>query len=594
MATNGTINGTKYGNGGIWLILDWSRTAISTPRNESTLAWTLSFYVSGAINWTPNAYPWSVTIDGQKFSGTWTRSRVSSPGKYKIASGSVVVEHTDDGSKTFNASASFVANITYSGQWVTNMALSGSGTLDTIDRPTVPTVSTALAKTGTTVTINLPRKSSSFTHRVTWKIGTSAGTIATDAGTSCDWTIPRAIANQMPNQIKRACTITAVTLLNGAEIGAVDTTFNIQVNDQDVPQISAVSVSEAVAGIASKFEAFIQGQSKLKFEITASGVYSSTIESYETKFLNLSFDKSEFTTNTLTTGGQLTAEIKVTDSRGRSTTTTQTIEVLEYAPPTIEAFTVERANSAGEVDDEGTHLLATMAFNITSLNELNDKAYKLEYKKQTVETWTELTSGAVYSFNDDFLSGDILEPDSSYNLRLTITDYFSETSAPFDISTTPSLLNLSNGGTGLGIGKSAEAENLMDVGIEAKFRKPVSFSQDTDWTPVPLTDSFQAYQGNTANAPEYRIRNKVVEVRGIVSPKTSYTSAFSPVAFATMPEGVRPDKTIYELCSGSNKDTWTLTLTSAGALGVSQLGGSSYGTVSTNARLAFHLIFTLD
>lgn len=594
MATQGSIAGTKYGNGGIWLILDWSRTAISTPRNESTLTWTLSFYVSGAINWTPNAYPWTVTIDGQKFSGTWTRNQVNSPGKYKIASGTVIVEHDDDGSKTFNAAATFVANITYSGQWVTDMALTGSGVLDTIDRPTVPTISTATAKTGSTVTINLPRKSNSFTHRVTWKIGTSAGTIATDAATSCEWTIPRAIANQMPNQLTRICTITAVTILNGQEVGSRDATFNIQVNDADVPTIDAIEVTETTMGLAAKFGAFVQDKSALQFAITAVGAYSSTIVKYETKFLGLTYDKANFTTNVVSASGTLEAQIKVTDSRGRTATETKQITVLAYANPTINNFTVERANETGTIDDEGTRLLADIDFLISDLTGKNDKSYKLEYKKQSDVIWTTLTSGSVYSFNDTFLSGDILEEDSSYIVRLTISDYFASTDAPVEITTTPSLLNFSPGGTGLGVGKSAEQENLMDVGLEAKFRKNVTFKDDTNWTPLTLSDSFQAYNGLAANTPEYRIRNKVVEVRGIVSPKTSYSSTFSPVTFATLPEGVRPDKTIYQLCPASNKDTWTLTATAAGALGISQLGNSAYGTVATNARLAFHLIFTLE
>lgn len=67
----------------------------------------------------------------------------------------------------------------------------------------------------------------------------------------------------------------------------------------------------------------------------------------------------------LDSAGTFTPTVTVTDSRGQTTTKTlDAITVNSYVAPEV-AFTLERTNSSGTVDDEGTYAVATASFNWT-------------------------------------------------------------------------------------------------------------------------------------------------------------------------------------------------------------------------------------
>ena len=67
----------------------------------------------------------------------------------------------------------------------------------------------------------------------------------------------------------------------------------------------------------------------------------------------------------LDSAGTYTPIVTVTDSRGQTTTTTlDAITVNSYVAPEV-AFTLERTNSSGTVDDEGTYAVVSATFNWT-------------------------------------------------------------------------------------------------------------------------------------------------------------------------------------------------------------------------------------
>ena len=68
---------------------------------------------------------------------------------------------------------------------------------------------------------------------------------------------------------------------------------------------------------------YVQNKSKLKVVTTASGSYSSTIQSYKiTGTDGNTYTSSNFTSSTLTQSGDKTITVTVTDSRGRIATKT--------------------------------------------------------------------------------------------------------------------------------------------------------------------------------------------------------------------------------------------------------------------------------
>lgn len=77
---------------------------------------------------------------------------------------------------------------------------------------------------------------------------------------------------------------------------------------------------------------------------SASGSYSSTISSYSTSINGASYTTNNFTTDFLTASGDNTCSVTVKDSRGRTTSQTINFNVVEYANPVINSFSVSRCN----------------------------------------------------------------------------------------------------------------------------------------------------------------------------------------------------------------------------------------------------------
>lgn len=503
MATSGVLKGPVNQN--LYLTFEWSRSAVDIAKNTSTITWSLKLNSDYSLNFSADK-SYTLSVNGTDYSGTfsdninWGDSFHSAV----IKSGTSVITHDSDGSKTFNVSALLNIAVTISGVYVPTLSVSGNQILDTIPRATTPTLVPATGiKMGDTIKISLNRASDTFTHNITYKFGGSSGTIATDATTSTNWTIPRALANQIPSSLSGICVLTCKTYRGTTLIGTTSINVSIKVNDADYPSISAVTLSEATAGIAAKFKAYVQNQSKLNVSIVAAGANSSTIKKYEVAILGKQYDKSTFTSELLDSSGTVNVTVKVTDTRNRAVSTTKTINVLEYAPPKIALFGVMRADKAGGEDNTGAYLKASIGFTVNSLNDLNDKSYKLEYQVQGTTDWTQATSGSVYTLDTTYLSSsEVLNVDSPYSVRLTVSDYFSSVTRNVSIPTGFTLIDIHSNGNGLAFGKVAETENLIDVAIPTHFKKSLTYD-----IPIVTTGSIN----DIKTSGEYYLANDITD-----------------------------------------------------------------------------------
>ena len=132
MATSGSksIKVTNYDN----LKFSWERTSYSLEDNTSTISWKMELVAStyGKII-SSASKDWSVTVDGKKYSGS-NSVAINNNSTITLASGSKVINHNADGSKTFSYSFSQEFNITFSGTHIGAKSGSGSGELTTIPR----------------------------------------------------------------------------------------------------------------------------------------------------------------------------------------------------------------------------------------------------------------------------------------------------------------------------------------------------------------------------------------------------------------------------------------------------------------------------
>lgn len=480
MANSGSFNTTAY-NGRL-LTFSWSLRSQSSASNQSVIEWELRS-AGGNTQYYMTA-PVRVTINGEQVYSTSSRFQL-----YRdqlVASGTATIKHNTQGKKNFSASVEAAIYST-----LINCTGSSSWDLPDIAQATIPELP-ASGTTGEEITIDLPRASGSFTHTLTWKFYESEGTIGTGLGTSVKWTIPRALANQIPNATKGTCTITCRTYNGSTQIGTVSDTFTINVNALDVPTVDSVDLTELTEGLATKFGGYVQSKSVISMTVNASGAYSSTIKSYSTQItgtdVDLTYSGKTFDYAPMDSG-TLTIKTTVTDSRGRTGTLTKTISVLEYFAPQIYPLSATRCTADGTESAEGEHLKVTLNFNIAPVDDKNDNSYLLEYKISGTEDWETLASGNAYYLEQEYVSDEaIVSEDQAYNVRLTITDAFSSPKIYDTIATVYRLINFGADGKSLAFGGVATEPDAVTFKMSTQFEAP---SRMTELQALKLTFDVQ-------------------------------------------------------------------------------------------------------
>lgn len=277
---------------------------------------------------------------------------------------------------------------------------------------------------GSTLAVSISRIKSSFTHNVAYTINSSYTNTLTGQGTSASYTIPTSWAASVPAASAINMTVTVTTYNGNTSLGSTSKTVSVTVPSSWVPAFTLTA--EAVSAFNSQY---LKGVSKVK--LTASSVSPSTgsqIASYSFTGNNVNKTASStatsynVTSDLLTVVGTNTYTVKVTDKRGRVTTKTTSITVVNYAPPTIK-LSVGRYDSGGTADNFGGYgrMYATGSWVAVSGNSWT---LTLKQKKKTassyttVNTWSSQTASSV-SKTSDLFAADV---DSAYDCQATITD----------------------------------------------------------------------------------------------------------------------------------------------------------------------------
>ena len=476
MATSGnkTITITSWNT----LVFSWEVTSQSIANNTSTVSWKLQL-VSGSDGRIDSSASkdWSVTVNGTKYSGTNTVGIANNTTK-TLASGTTTITHNSNGTKTFSYSFSQEFGITFSGTSIGTKSGSGSGTLPTIARKSSLTASNGTLGTAQTLTVS--RFDSSFTHTITYKCGSASGTVATKSSvTSISWTPPLTLAAQNTTGTSVTIVFTIETFTGSTSIGTNSKTITCA-----IPASVKPTVSLAVADVytyRTTYGAYVQGKSKLKIDISASGSQGSTIKSYNTTIDGKTYTSASVTTAALSGSGTLTIKTTVTDSRGRTASTTWDVTVLPYVAPKITSLSTKRCNADGSTNATGAYLKITFSAEMTALNNKNTAAYTLQYKKASASSYTTKT---LTDFSGDYtVSGGtyiFAAESSAYNIILTASDAFSEYTKTATGSSSSLLMSWLNKGLGIAFGKIAELSGYFDCGYEAIFRKNIYLDNYAD------------------------------------------------------------------------------------------------------------------
>ena len=505
MATSGSKSVTVTS----WdtLKFSWWENSQSVENNTTVIGWKMELIATsyGRID-SSGSRNWSVTVNGTKYSGTNTVG-ISNNTTKTLASGTTTISHNADGTKSFNYSFSQQFSITFSGSSIGTISGSGSGTLDTIARASQPSCITYPNNTqnvgdfGSTITIHMNRKSSSFTHTVRYIYGTKKGTIATGVTDNTAWTIPLSLMNEIPDALSGYGEIHVDTYNGSTLIGTKICGF-IPTVPASVKPSCKITVSEGTS-----HGAYIKGLSTLKVTITPTIAYGSAIASYSTSANGVKYSAASFATGVITSSGTLTITATVTDQRGRSGTATATVNVYDYSVPQIKLLKVKRCVSLtdGTEDINGEFAEVTFSTQITALDNKNSANYTLEYKKTSegndAYIPVQLSNYAnQYNVTNGFYRF-AADSGSSYDVRIVATDDFEPTPKTTALSTGAVIEHWRSDGKGMGFGKMGEVENGVDFGYVARFSngilQPV-LVENTDFNEVRKPNTYSLK--NAANA----------------------------------------------------------------------------------------------
>lgn len=471
MATSGTIQ--QAITTGYRIQIAWTVDSQSVANNTSTVTAKVQLVSTGSSYTIVSSATksGSLTINGTKYTFNFSAALSGSQTK-TLFTKTVTVAHSADGTKTCAFSATCGINVTLSGTYYGNITASGNGTFNTIARAsTISSVTASVAVNGTNaVTVAITRASSSFKHIVVFSFGSYSQTV-NNVDTSTSYAIPTSWLNAIPNGTSGTGKVTVTTYSGSTKIGsAVSKNFTLTVPATVVPTISGVTLAEGVSGLAAQFGGYVQSKSKLSVSITAAGVLSSTIKSYKTVVQGVTFTGASITSGLLMHSGTSTVTITVTDSRGRTASTTRSITVIPYVAPKITSFQGFRCLANGTENYEGTYVNSAVNYSVSAVSNKNTATYTLEYKLQSASTWTALKSGSGYTLNSNIISASgAFSVDSSYDIRLTVKDYFTTVTSIFEIPTAFTLLDFNASGKGMAFGKVSEKTQGMEIALDVEF-----------------------------------------------------------------------------------------------------------------------------
>lgn len=473
---SGSFTGTT-GNKYIKAKIEWSSTS-DTVNNRSTVTATLYYAKSSSsTSATYGSYEGKLTINGSPKSFSKSITLNANDAWVSIGSHTVTVEHDSDGSKSININATGgIPSLSFSS---TNC--SATVTLDKIPRATTPTFGATTQTIGSNMVINLPAANASFYHTITYSWGSDSGTIGTNLRNSVNWTIPMTFNEGVPNGTQGTLFITVETFtLGGVSLGKVTRSTVCNVPESIVPIINAITLSDTGGNVPSDWGVYVRGKSTLHVNVTASGRYYARIVGYSIRALGATITSNDADVGIIQDSGTVSVEVTVTDSRGRTTTQSTSINVEDYSNPEIEVFSVERANSFGTVVDNGAYAKILLSASGSAVSNKNTVEAKIYHMRSDLKEWTlARTIPVAYSIDQTIMIPNMVTS-RSYAIQVAISDTFGSTITEAILKAEGAVMGWMPGGVGVSFGKTAEESHIADFNWRIHGRKGAQFDEPVD------------------------------------------------------------------------------------------------------------------
>lgn len=331
---------------------------------------------------------------------------------------------------------------------------------------TQPSLSKSTVEMGTAVTISTPAANSGYRHTLRYAFGSASGTIASGVASAQSWTPPVSLAAQIPSATSGSGAIYCDTYSGSTLLGTKSVSITLTVPASVRP--TAGTLSAAVADDSSGTGMYVKGMGKARVTLSgAAGAQGSSIRSTVISGGGWSASGNTLLTGVLTAAGTVTFTATVTDSRGRTASTTTSISVIDYARPGISSCTVYRCNSAGARQNDGTYAAVEIKAFYSAISG-NTLSLGVAYKKSSESGYggsTTLTNNG-----KTIIGGGGLSASTTYDVRVTVSDKYNTVEQVYSLPTKSVLLSFLKN-LGAAIGKVAELSGWLDIGLNTRIRE---------------------------------------------------------------------------------------------------------------------------
>lgn len=374
-------------------------------------------------------------------------------GKVELPVDSSPIEHDADGSKSIiiEIEANPVKNDTtiqlYNGTY--GRKTFGTSQTQTVALTNIPRRANLTVENGTlgvAQTLGVTRYYNGFTHSITCTIGSETKTICEkDTATAYTWTPPMELAKQIPNA-EKGVAIYKISTYNGETlIGSQEVPAELTVPDNIRPTVSATWSDPT--GAKDKMGSFVKMVSTMSVDIVGVGAYGSTITG-----ASMTLNGKAYAGGVIMDAGNLELVVAVNDSRGRKGSTAYTIDVADYAVPSIRVD-ASRCQEDGTADEMGEFARVTVTGNVVQVNEANTATLQLTYGS-TTEGY-EFDPGAIKHVQI------IPAPSvSTLTIAATLTDRLQSATQSMVLSIGYATLDFLAGGKGIAFGTTAKQEGF--------------------------------------------------------------------------------------------------------------------------------------
>jgi hypothetical protein len=491
------INGTSVG--GMTLQADYSYTQ-NTTANTTTV--TVILKLAGHYALYASAMSGSyISVGGSKTNYSKTISYGgSTTTTTELTRKTVTVTHSSDGSATCNISGTFVMNGTYRSSSVGTMTVSQTITLPKIARSSgvdkfTDTNGNNLTSTDTGVAFRVYWTPASNTFKYRLQCVSPGGTFTYPSGTtffepkstSSYYTTITSGHNWLPAQTSHRMEVRLYTYNSaGTQVGSTQMGYlTLNVPSHIAPSIGSFIV-ESVDGMNGLS---IRGRSRVRLTANATpGSGASSMATYTFNGNNVNeadgsysrivynpANSSVINTGVLNYTGPATYTVTVADMRGRTASASLGIEVFEYSAPAILSMSVQRCNASGVLDENGTYAYVTVNSRYTTLyhnnTNYNSRTVVLTNNANSYSATVQNTSNTSGSWSGVYGNG-TFATGTTYTITATIKDtaYNSTASMSQPLKAAARPMNIKANGKGIGFGKMAETDNLLDVQWNERVR----------------------------------------------------------------------------------------------------------------------------